>query len=757
MRFYKEPEDTGAHIGSLWSSSGTLLASGTFTGETASGWQELDFSSPVAITAGTTYVASYFSSTGYPAATPAGLASAVTNGPLTALAGGGVYAYGSTNTFPTNTYNNNNYWVDVVYSQSSGATVPGAPSGVSATGGNGSAVVSWTAPNNGGSAITSYTVTPYVGSAAQTPVTVSGSPPATSTTVSGLTNGTSYTFTVSATNAVGTGQASSSSNAVTPTGPPSVTSVTPNSGASGVAVSVAPSATFSQAVTPSTVSFKVVDSGGNSVAGSVGFNAADTVATFTPNSSLAAGVTYTATVSGAQNASGTPMSSPYSWNFTTAGPQCPCSIWQDGTPTGSIDANDTSAQTSGVKFTASSSGFIAGVRFYKESDDTGAHIGSLWSSSGTLLASGTFTGETASGWQELDFSSPVAITAGTTYVASYFSSTGHPAATAAGLASAVTNGPLTALAGGGVYAVGSSNTFPTSTYNNNNYWVDVVYSPTAGATPPVVSTVSPAAGYRQRGVDRAVGDVLAGGDAEHGVVYGEGFGREQCGWVGGVQCRRHGGDVHAEQLAGRQHDVYGDGVGGAECLRHADERPVFVEFHHRCGGSVPVQHLAGRDADRRGRFSGSERADLGGEVHGLQQRVRHRGAVLQRAGGYRRAYREPVEFVGDAAGVRDVHRRDGQRMAGAGLLFPGGDHRGDDVRGVVLLQYRVSGGDPRRAGVGGDQRAADRAGRRRGVRLRLHEHLPHQYLQQQQLLGRRRLLAVLTQLTAYQASGPKDL
>ena len=92
-----------------------------------------------------------------------GLASAVTNGPLTALAGGGVYAYGSSNTFPTSTYQASNYWVDVVYSPTSGATSPGAPSGVSATAGNGSAAVSWTAPSSGGSAITSYTVTPYIG------------------------------------------------------------------------------------------------------------------------------------------------------------------------------------------------------------------------------------------------------------------------------------------------------------------------------------------------------------------------------------------------------------------------------------------------------------------------------------------------------------------------------------------------------------------------------------------------------------------
>ena len=77
-----------------------------------------------------------------------------------------------------------------------------------------------------------------------------------------------------------------------------------------------------------------------------------------------------------------------------------------------------------------------------------------------MLATGTFSGETASGWQELDFSSPVAVTAGTTYVASYHTNTGHYAATTQGLASAVTNGPLTALASGGVYAYGSGERLP---------------------------------------------------------------------------------------------------------------------------------------------------------------------------------------------------------------------------------------------------------------------------------------------------------
>jgi hypothetical protein len=95
-------------------------------------------------------------------------------------------------------------------------TAPSAPTGVTASAGNASATVSWTAPSNGGSPITSYTVTPYVGATAQPTTTVSGSPPATSATIGGLVNGTTYTFTVAATNSVGTGATSSSSNAVTP-------------------------------------------------------------------------------------------------------------------------------------------------------------------------------------------------------------------------------------------------------------------------------------------------------------------------------------------------------------------------------------------------------------------------------------------------------------------------------------------------------------------------------------------------------------
>src|ERR1035437_8332939 len=83
------------------------------------------------------------------------------------------------------------------------AAVRSAPQSVTAGPASSQALVGWTAPaSNGGSPISGYTITPFIGSTAQTPVTVcNGS--AASATVTGLTNVTSYTFAVAATNTSG--------------------------------------------------------------------------------------------------------------------------------------------------------------------------------------------------------------------------------------------------------------------------------------------------------------------------------------------------------------------------------------------------------------------------------------------------------------------------------------------------------------------------------------------------------------------------
>ena len=90
-----------------------------------------------------------------------------------------------------------------------------SPTGVSATAATGQALVSWSAPsNNGGSAITGYTITPYAGATALTPVTENGTE--TSATIGRLSSGTAYTFTVAASNPIGTGSPSAASAPVTP-------------------------------------------------------------------------------------------------------------------------------------------------------------------------------------------------------------------------------------------------------------------------------------------------------------------------------------------------------------------------------------------------------------------------------------------------------------------------------------------------------------------------------------------------------------
>src|SRR5208337_3903132 len=100
-------------------------------------------------------------------------------------------------------------------------------------------------------------------------------------------------------------------------------------------------------------------------------------------------------------------------------------IWPSTTVPGTVDDGPDSAVELGVKFRSDVAGSITGIRFYKASANTGTHVGNLWTSTGTLLATATFTGETASGWQQVNFATPVSITANTVYVASYHANNGH--------------------------------------------------------------------------------------------------------------------------------------------------------------------------------------------------------------------------------------------------------------------------------------------------------------------------------------------
>jgi len=185
------------------------------------------------------------------------------------------------------------------------------------------------------------------------------------------------------------------------------------------------------------------------------------------------------TVSWAVN-DGTLNSASQTTTINITGGPATASLFSPSDTPGTVTVNDPNAVDLGVKFQASTNGTVIGIRFYKGPQNTGTHTGDLWTTSGNLLASATFTNETASGWQQVNFSSPVSITAGTTYIASYQTNTGFYAGDDNYFGNPHTNGPLTAPSdassgGNGVFTYGSSNPFPNNTFNAANYWVDVVF------------------------------------------------------------------------------------------------------------------------------------------------------------------------------------------------------------------------------------------------------------------------------------------
>jgi hypothetical protein len=139
----------------------------------------------------------------------------------------------------------------------------------------------------------------------------------------------------------------------------------------------------------------------------------------------------------------------------------------------------------GMKFKSDVAGVVSGVRFYKGSLNTGTHTGTIWSSSGQMLTTGTFANETASGWQQLNFTAPVTIAANTTYIVSYHTTAPYIAYTphvfsTAGIDVVPLHAFSSSASGGNcVYNYDSTpntSSFPTVTNGQApSYWVDAVF------------------------------------------------------------------------------------------------------------------------------------------------------------------------------------------------------------------------------------------------------------------------------------------
>lgn len=412
VRFYKQGTMGGTHVGHLWTSGGSSLASATFT-ESASGWQTVTFGSPVSVTAGTTYIASVTMNDGRYIATPNFFNTSTTNGPLTAPAGPGNGLFnGNGGSFPASSSpNNSNYWVDVAFFAAD---------------------------------------------------------------------------------------------------PPQVSSVTPTDASTGVEPGDTVTATFDQSMNASSFtssSFTVKDQDQNAVAGTYSYDSTNKKISFVTTEGFSTNTTYTATLEGGgtgstvKNAADIPLVSDHVWTFTTAATNsCPCSLKDRVNPTSTGSFDDTGTTELGVKVKASTNGYITSLRFYKPVISTeSSHTGNIWSSTGTNLATVSFSNESEYGWQEAKLSAPLRVNENQVYVLSYGTTTSTYVASQGALTGINLGGSYlkayadqssenTATGSGtrnGVFTTTAGNYPGSGSTNGSYYWIDAVFSTTSAPSQPL--------------------------------------------------------------------------------------------------------------------------------------------------------------------------------------------------------------------------------------------------------------------------------
>ncbi len=149
-------------------------------------------------------------------------------------------------------------------------------------------------------------------------------------------------------------------------------------------------------------------------------------------------------------------------------------------------ASDTAAVELGVKFRSSSPGVVRAIRFYRQVAVGAGYQVHLYDNQGNELA----TGNVIEGqcpvpcWQEVSLNTPVTINANNVYIASYYTSQGGYSFTAQGHTNQINRGHLfmpasATVNGNGVYRYGVGGGFPTNSYQDASYWVDVRFEATA--------------------------------------------------------------------------------------------------------------------------------------------------------------------------------------------------------------------------------------------------------------------------------------
>ena len=276
---------------------------------------------------------------------------------------------------------------------------------------------------------------------------------------------------------------------------------------------------------------------------------------------------------------------------------CPCSIWPDDGDAGRwspsrIRAPSRSACASARRSTATSPA-CASTKARRTSGRTSGTCGRCRCAQ---LAEAIFTNETATGWQRVSFSTPVAITANTDYVASYHTASGNYAADRSYFAA---TGHLTApLEALGATRAGRAQrrvsvrrragAFPTRRFDSANYWVDVEFK-TALNNVPVAADDS----YSRRRGHHADRDGRRRARQRHGRRSGhhaDGGGRRRRRRTAALTLEPNGGFVYTPQANfSGDRSVHLHGERRREQLERRDRHHHRHRGERRAGGRPPTR------------------------------------------------------------------------------------------------------------------------------------------------------------------------
>jgi hypothetical protein len=157
----------------------------------------------------------------------------------------------------------------------------------------------------------------------------------------------------------------------------------------------------------------------------------------------------------------------------------------------------------GAWFYCTASANILALMYWKQTGQTGTQIGNLWDANGNLLATVTFTNQTASGWQTQYLSTPIALTPNAYYCASY---SGDVSYANNWFSQDYSSGPLTfpsdahadaaGQSGNGAYNNNAKGQFPNKSSQQLWPYIDVLVS---AATPGTLKIVAQNGDKQQSG------------------------------------------------------------------------------------------------------------------------------------------------------------------------------------------------------------------------------------------------------------------